>query len=180
MIFQLDLNTGAVQGVKRWERRLSEMAEAFSSQESVLEILGKENPLVYEVYEVKGISEEVGELIWSVTVLYPGRVGDEYFMTKGHYHADPRCAEVYLVLSGQGALVLKDRDGTRVLPVQPGSIVHIPPGCAHRMVNTGDTPLIFFAVFPAQAGHDYEKVRHEGFGVRVLQGKEGPEVQKVW
>src|SRR5215475_5722129 len=29
-----------------------------------------------------------GGLFWGVTLLQPGKVGDEYFMTHGHFHAD--------------------------------------------------------------------------------------------
>lgn len=137
------------------------------------------DPLIYEVHEVRGVPERTGELIWSTTVLYPGKVGDEYFMTKGHYHLDPGCAEVYLVLSGEGFILIKGEEGPRALRVQRGSVVHIPPGCAHRMVNTGEEALVLFAVYPAQAGHDYERVRREGFGLRVIQGGKGPEVGRV-
>lgn len=153
------------------------MAEAFASREAVEELLRHGDPLIYEVHEVGGVPERTGELLWSTTVLHPGKVGKEYFMTKGHYHRDPDCAEVYLVLSGEGFLIIKDRKGPRALPVRSGSVAHIPPGCAHRMVNTGEEPLVFFAVYPAQAGHDYERVKREGFGLRVIEGEGGPEVR---
>ena len=178
-VFRLDSATGAVEGARRWERRLSGMAEAFASREAVEEILRHGDPLVYEVYEVQGVIEEVGELVWSTTVLYPGKVGEEYFMTKGHYHRDPYCAEVYFVLSGTGFLLLKDEKGGRALPVRKYVVAHIPPGCAHRMVNTGDEPLVFLAVYPAQAGHDYHRIIREGFGLRVVEERGGPRVREV-
>ncbi len=175
-IFSVDLASGVITGARRWERRLSDMADAFFSQDAVEKLLRVENPLIYEVYEVSGVPEKTGELIWSTTVLYPGVIGKEFFMTKGHYHRDPGCAEVYFVFSGNGYLLLRDKDSLKALPVVRGSLAHIPPGCAHRMVNTGDVPLVFFAVFPAQAGHDYERIKREGFGLRVVKGEKGPEV----
>lgn len=175
-IFSVDFLSGVVKGARRWERRLSDMADAFSSRDAVEDLLRVEDPLIYEVYEVVGVPEKTGELIWSTTVLYPGAIGKEFFMTKGHYHRDPNCAEVYLVFSGNGYLLLRDKGGPKALPVVRGSLAHIPPGCAHRMVNTGDIPLIFLAVFPAQAGHDYERVKREGFGLRAMKGEKGPEV----
>src|SRR5215813_11429042 len=45
------------------------------------------NPLIYEVYEATDNPPVVGQLRYSTTIIYPGKVGDEYFFTKGHYHA---------------------------------------------------------------------------------------------
>jgi len=100
-------------------------------------------------------------------------------MTKGHYHRDSTCAEVYFVFSGMGFLLLTDAKGSRALPVTKNVVAHIPPGCAHRMVNTGDEPLIFLAVYPAQAGHDYHRIMREGFGLRVVEGREGPCIREL-
>ncbi|MGB9521338.1 MAG: glucose-6-phosphate isomerase family protein [Anaerolineales bacterium] len=176
-IFKFSLSNGVIQGARRWERKLSDMVEVFASQNMVAELLRLSDPVIYEVYEVEGIPEKTGELIWSSTVLYPGKVGQEYYMTKGHYHRDPNCAEIYLVLSGKGFLLLRGPDGSKAVPVEQDSLVYIPPGYAHRMVNCGDDPLIFFAVYPAQAGHDYERVKREGLGLRVIEGPSGPEVR---
>jgi len=166
MIYHLDLKTGIIQGARRWERRLEDMREASGSAEAVEERLREGNPLIYEVYEVSGGSSEVDELIWC--------------MTKGHYHRDPASAEVYLALSGEGFLLFKGTTGKpRALPLRSGSIAHIPPGFAHRMVNTGTEPFIFFAVYPAQAGHDYERMKREGFGLRVLEMDGKPNLVEV-
>lgn len=178
-IFRFDISTGAVEGAQRWERRLSDMSEAFASGEAVVSLLREGNPLIYEVYEVQRIPATTGELIWSVTVLSPGKVGKEYYMTKGHYHRDPSCSEIYLVLSGQGFLILKGGEAARAYPVSSGTLVHIPPGHAHRVVNTGPTALVFFAVYPAQAGHDYERVRREGFGLRVIERDGSAAIQQI-
>jgi glucose-6-phosphate isomerase, archaeal len=57
--------------------------------------------------------------------------------------------------------------------------VYVPPGWAHRTVNTADTPLIFLAVYFGDAGHDYDSVASAGFGWRVLRGADGPEWQRT-
>ena len=44
---------------------------------------------------------------YCISKLYPGTVGDECFMTKGHYHAVPATAEVYLCLRGRGRMMMK-------------------------------------------------------------------------
>lgn len=177
-VFRVDLSTGVILEVQRWERRLSDMREDFASVEVVEEILSKENPLIYEVYETRPISTKIGELVCCTTILYPGKVANEYYMTKGHYHQDPNSSEVYLVLSGQGFLLIKQGRETSALFLEKGSLAYIPPGCAHRVVNTGHTPLVFFAVYPVQAGHDYERAKQEGFGLRIVDKEGQPCVAK--
>lgn len=178
-VFYVNLSSGAVAGVHRWERRLSDMREDFASVKDVEAILEREDPLIYEVYEINKIVTKIGELIWSTTILYPGKVGNEYYMTKGHYHQDLNCSEVYLVFSGQGFLLIKQGQETHALPLKKGALAHLPPGCAHRVVNTGKTPLVFFAVYPAQAGHDYERVRQEGFGLRIVDEDGRPALRRL-
>lgn len=46
-------------------------------------------------------------------------------------HRHERLSEVYIVLEGQGAVEL---DGTRE-PVEPGTVVLIPPGTVHRALG---------------------------------------------
>jgi len=43
-------------------------------------------------------------------------------------------------------------------------------------VNTGDEPLVFFAVWPVSAGHDYDTLAERGFARLVLVGADGPQV----
>jgi glucose-6-phosphate isomerase len=54
--------------------------------------------------------------------------------------------------------------------------VYVPPGWAHRTVNTGDDDLIFLAVYFGDAGHDYAAIEDSGFAVRVLATSDGAEV----
>lgn len=46
-----------------------------------------------------------GGLFWGVTVIQPGKVGQEYFMTHGHFHAKRTRAEFYGTVSGNGMLI---------------------------------------------------------------------------
>ncbi|MDR3333967.1 MAG: cupin domain-containing protein [Treponema sp.] len=50
--------------------------------------------------------------------------------------------EYFLILSGTGAV---NDDGTDV-PVKPGDVVITGNGAAHRIKNTGTTPLVFHAI----------------------------------
>jgi glucose-6-phosphate isomerase len=44
-----------------------------------------ENPMIYEVFQIPQESVE-GMFNVCCTVLHPGKIGDEYFLTKGHFH----------------------------------------------------------------------------------------------
>lgn len=50
---------------------------------------------VYQVEMLPSVQQE-GELFVGTTHLQPGRVGDEFFMTRGHFHQRPEQAEFYL------------------------------------------------------------------------------------
>lgn len=69
----------------------------------------------------------------------PGDTSGELWMTKGHQHPNHQ-GEIYLALKGRGGLLMFDGDRTEWLDMLPGTIGYIPPGWAHRSVNTGDEP----------------------------------------
>lgn len=121
-----------------------------------------------------------GGLFFGATFLAPGTVGNEYFMTKGHFHAKRDTAEFYWGIQGEGILLLMNEDRTiRAERVRPGSLHYIPGRVAHRMVNVGEETLSFGACWPSDAGHDYETIREEGFSARVFRGPDGPVVEAV-
>jgi glucose-6-phosphate isomerase len=98
-------------------------------------------------------------------------------MTKGHFHRVRDRAEVYLGLAGEGRLVMATEDGRHAVePIRRGTISYVPGGWAHRSVNVGDEPLVFFAAYIGDAGHDYHTVQRMGFPVLVFAGDSGPEI----
>ncbi|HXX99463.1 MAG TPA: glucose-6-phosphate isomerase family protein [Candidatus Limnocylindrales bacterium] len=114
------------------------------------------------------VEDEEGGLFWGTTFLQPGLVGDEYFMTKGHYHAKPSRGEFYLTLFGNGALILMDEKHHTVFePMSAGTLHYVPGHTAHRVANTGDQVLTFLACWPSDAGHDYETISRQGFSARL-------------
>lgn len=129
-------------------------------------------PLLYEVYELD-VPAKDGEMIPCSTVIKPGRIGDEYFMTKGHYHNNGASAEIYYCLRGEGFLLMRNESEIVVEPMKPGSLHYSPAGWAHRSVNTGNADLVIFAIYPANAGHDYGTIKEMGFGRRVVRGTDG-------
>jgi glucose-6-phosphate isomerase len=125
---------------------------------------------VYEVEMLDSPSQE-GGLYVGVTHLQAGTVGDEYFMTRGHYHQRREQGEVYFGLCGEGLLLLQTEQGeARLEAVTPGSVHIIPPFTAHRLINTGTETLSSLAVWPCVAGHDYAALAG-GFSLRVYAAR---------
>lgn len=160
-------------------RRLSEMGRAFANAEAVASLLGQgQDPVIYRSF-AHGAPEQAGHLAHLTTIVLPGVVGDEYYMTRGHYHLKDS-AEVYLGMAGTGLMVMQARDGRfQVEELVKNKTVYVPPGWAHRTVNTGSQELIFLAVYFSDAGHDYRSIEEHGFAARVLARSNGPEVVPV-
>ena len=73
-----------------------------------------------------------------------------------HAHEQP---EIYYLLEGKGVLFL---DGSSY-ELRPGDTVFIPSNVRHGIQNTGEGPLRFFYVFPADC---YSDVRYSFDGGR--------------
>jgi len=148
------------------ERRLSSLRNKFSDGEAFQAMLHSDDPLIYEVYENRR-PETAGELLSGLSIVHPGRVGNEYFMTKGHYHLVRNTAEVYYCMQGKGALLMENEAGdTAVEEFYPGRLVYVTPCWAHRSINTGEEDLVTFFVYPGHAGHDYGTIDATGFRKR--------------
>jgi glucose-6-phosphate isomerase len=154
----------------RYDKRLSDLAGVFLDADAYARAVREGDPLVYAVTEHR----QAGcELFFGTTRIAPGHVGGEYFMTRGHFHARPDRGEVYTTLAGTGILILETRDGrTAELAMRPGETAAIPPGWAHRTVNTGRTDLVFSWVCSVDAGHDYGSIAQRGMR-RLVMSKDG-------
>jgi len=122
VLAHIDLTNGVItEAAEAIERRLSDMPAFFQDQEAVQALLA-DDPVLYRVYVAEQPNDAEG---WytATSVIEPGRVGDEYYMTKGHFHIQDDAPEVYLTLSGQGILVMQTRtDEATVHPMRPGTI----------------------------------------------------------
>lgn len=168
----LDLSTGRFDPEREVvERRLADMKGYY------LEDIGDDDDtLVYQVFAIP-VPQTCSEIQCSTTVMQPGAVGDEYFMTKGHFHEVRERSEIYIGIRGEGRLVMATEDGrSAVEPIRAGTVSYVPGGWAHRSVNVGDEPLIFFAAYIGDAGHDYGTIADRGLPIMVVNGASGPSV----
>jgi len=156
--------------------KLSEMKEFFVDTRAAEKILASgKDPIIYQYYEFAA-EESPGHLTIGLTVLHPGRVGREYFMTRGHFH-EKDSAEFYYGLHGEGILLIQSRTGeTDYITLKPGVIAYVPPGWGHRTINTGRRKFVFLFAYPSDAGHDYGIVREKGFAKIVVEEKGKPKI----
>jgi len=151
-------------------RKLSNMQGQYLDQEAYARMLAEEDALLYQVYELKR-PELSGELLHGISIVHPGKVGDEYYMTKGHFHTVLDTAEVYYILSGEGYMVMETPEGDwSAVELRPGRVLYVLPRWAHRSVNTSQSEdLVMFFVYPGHAGHDYGTIETQGFRKLVVE-----------
>lgn len=168
----IDLENGTMPDhTNRLGRNASDMRGHYADSDALKNLISdNDDPLHYEVFETP-VPEKIGQLMYCISKLQPGKVGDEFFMTKGHYHTVEDTAEIYLCLKGQGYMLMKTTDGKCTAEeMSRGRMVYVPPYWAHRSVNTSkDEPLISFCIYPANAGHNYGDIEQEGFPKRIFE-----------
>jgi glucose-6-phosphate isomerase len=162
--------TGEILGAKPRQRHLSDLRGCFADEAALESMLAKGNPLVYTVTSFEPGSGD-GDLHYGIGLIMPGRVGDEYFMTKGHLHSWREATEFYIGLTGEGVMLLEDENTgeCRMVPLRANHAVYVPGKTAHRTMNTGTVPLTYLGVYPAKAGHDYSAIAKKNFRDVVVE-----------
>jgi glucose-6-phosphate isomerase, archaeal len=164
------------QPMKEFNRRLSDLKDHFTDHLSVEAILAKDNPVIYEYWEMEYDAEGRG-LSFGMTRILPGMVGKEYYFSRGHFHADGTGDEMYVVLRGRGLLLMFSKDGhSEVMDMLPGHVCYMPGYMAHRTINVGSEAFVFLSIWPPKINHDYDTIARVGFPKLVVAGAEGPEV----
>ena len=169
-LVDFDLTTGLSQTRKPLQRLLSNMKGLFSDAVALEAQLAQGNALVYEFFDM-GVPDSEKEIAYGTSITYPGKVGDEYYMTKGHFHTVLDTAEVYYCLRGHGYMLMENPEGDwEAQELTPGHAVYVPVRYAHRSINVSPTePLITFFAFPGNAGHDYGTIETKGFRKLIVE-----------
>ncbi|MFZ5832961.1 MAG: glucose-6-phosphate isomerase family protein [Planctomycetota bacterium] len=167
---QFDLGKGVMfDPADHIARRASDMRGYYCDEATLERLVAAGDPVHYETFE-SPVPEQYGHVKFCISKLYPGVVGEECFMTKGHYHTVLETGEIYLCLAGCGLMMMKLSDGAcEWQEFTPGRMVYVPPYWAHRSVNTGDEPLISLCIYPGDAGHNYGDIKTDGFPKRVFR-----------
>ena len=84
----LHVGDGGMDGATgRYEKRLSELAGLYldaAAHGAAVRTLA--DPVVYTVEDFRP-SADAGDMIFGVTRMLPGKIGDEFYLTRGHSHA---------------------------------------------------------------------------------------------
>lgn len=151
------------------ERKLSDLKMMFADQDAIEKGISSGDPTIYDIFYY-GFVTTSSDMALGTTRIYPGTIGDEFYMTKGHFHEAEDQPEIYFCVKGTGYLLLETKNGEfQAEKWTKGTISHIPPMWAHRVVNTGDGPLVFVATYHLAAGHDYEPIVNKGFSKRLVK-----------
>ena len=159
----------------RYEKRLADLGGLYRDEAAFKRAVATEvDRIVYAVEEFRP-TEAPGDLIFGVTHMEPGRIGDEYFMTRGHIHRVANRPEIYQGMSGKGLMLMESPEGeTRIVEIVPQTVCYVPPFWIHRSVNTGTEPFVTFFCYPSDSGQDYEIIsRSGGMRSRIVAGEGG-------
>tara|TARA_Y100000310_G_scaffold344684_1_gene458792 strand:- start:5774 stop:6241 length:468 start_codon:yes stop_codon:yes gene_type:complete len=108
----------------------------------------KKNPIIYKVHIIDFSVFEAG-----LTIIEPGTVNGEYYMTKGHRHIKST-KEIYFLLGGKGKLIIQGKKA-KVFDLKKGQTYLLPKNAGHRLINTGSKKLEVLTIYSKNAGHDY-------------------------
>jgi glucose-6-phosphate isomerase len=168
---QIDLTLGTMSGATgRYQKKLKDLAGLYADAVAFAALAASHgDQVVYDVADFRP-SAAPGDMIFGVTRMSPGRVGDEFFMTRGHIHAQTDRPEVYYGQKGRGLMQLESPDGeTRVLEIGAQTVCYVPPYWIHRSINIGNEDLVMMFCYPADAGQDYGIIEQsQGMRHRVM------------
>jgi glucose-6-phosphate isomerase, archaeal len=154
---EIQPNTG---GYIKYIRELGNIYADREQFQQLLERRGGE--IAYRVNELR-FGERESDLITGISVLNPGKVGSEFFMTRGHLHQRADRPETYYCLAGRGILLMENLEGkVETAEMRPGTLVYVPPFWVHRSVNVGSEIFATLFFYPADAGQNFEIVRKAG------------------
>jgi quercetin dioxygenase-like cupin family protein len=84
-----------------------------------------------------------------------------------HSHPEP---ETFISISGQVEGLVDSPEGLRWVPVEPGTIFHVPSGAKHAWRNRSDGPSVSIVVTTASLGRFFQEV-----GLPIAAGAPPPD-----
>jgi glucose-6-phosphate isomerase len=154
-----------------YAKRIGDLDGIYADQKSFAQLVeGRAGEVAYRVNELR-FTEQGNDLITGISVLHPGKVGSEFFMTRGHLHQRADRPETYYCLAGHGILLMESLNGkVEAAEMRPGNLVYVPPFWIHRSVNVGSETFATLFSYPADAGQNFEIVRKAGgFALLVVE-----------
>lgn len=174
--YRIEADDGRLSGAAgRYEKRLKDLEGLYADATAFTAAVERQGEgIVYSVTDQRPEAAQ-GDLIFGVTRMEPGRIGDEFFMTRGHIHALANRPETYVGEAGEGVMLMESPDGeVRIVEIAPRTLCYVPPFWIHRSVNVGSDALVMSFCYPADAGQDYAVIeRSGGMRSRIVAGTGG-------
>ena len=126
-------------------RRLKDMSRYYKFDKK------DENKIVYEVF-----TKSHSPFNLDLTVINPGTVNKEYYMTSGHVHGN-KIPEFYTLLDGEGILFIQKgtKTKTKTINLKKGKLEYVPDGYAHRLINNTNNKLKVLTVYHENVNSNY-------------------------
>ena len=162
--YLIDPHTGGLHGATgKYQKRLADLRGVYADTDAFEAACQQHtNAVVYEVCDQRPVAH-TGDLIFGVTLMQPGRIGAEFYVTRGHIHAIANRPETYYGERGYGLLLLESPEGDfRILEIRPHVLCYVPPFWIHRSVNVGSEPFVMSFCYPSDSGQDYDIIARSG------------------
>lgn len=160
----VDLETGGMSNATgSYQKRFGDLAGLYGDA-GAFDVMKTQigDRVVYEVSDFRP-GDRAGDLIFGVTRMSPGMVGDEYFMTRGHIHRKADRPEIYYGQKGNGLMLMESPEGeVSIVEIGPLTCCYVPPFWIHRSVNTGGEDFVMLFCYPADSGQDYGIIESAG------------------
>ena len=130
--------------------------------------------LAYEVHEFRPERVAPHELVFGTSTLQAGKVGDEFFMTRGHIHTRTDRPEIYFCHAGRGVMHMEAPDGDDAADRDAAGLGRLRPrrsGFTAASMSAQSRSSRRSAI-PADAGQDYDIIERSG-GMRTLIVEDG-------
>ena len=134
---------------KKNARKLSELKDTFKDKKELQKIVKEKDKVVYETF-----TKSFSPIKLTLTVVNPGKIHGEFYLTKGHVHRK-KTPEFYILLEGKGDLFTQRGLRRKTIKLKLGEIALIPEGFAHRLINTGKTKLKVLTIYHEDSKPDY-------------------------
>ncbi len=155
--------------VKPTSRKLYEMKDVLVNPEIIND--SNRNDETYFMYRAVGVEKnkelfEKHSMRYDVTLIQKYNLGKEFNKTVGHYHpiAEDGLSypELYEFIEGKGVLLLQKRLGkgfdVKLVHVNGGDKVLVPPNYGHITINTGNGPLLMGNLVNAHFKSEYKPI----------------------
>ena len=137
-------------------RKLKDLEGYFKDKEEFEK--GSKSDVIYETF-----TKSFSPINLTLTVIKPGKLGKEFYMTKGHVHGK-KTPEFYILLEGKGALLIQ-KGKPKTINLKKGEIALIPEGFGHRLINTGKKELKVLTIYHEDSRPNYKiKFKKRFFG----------------